>query len=323
MASFETTRRALLALIGGLPIFHPARASKPGTVTLMPRLAEGQSLRYRKETEQWRNGALSLRSRSEVTLEVLQRLDGGWLARWTENDEGGSLEADARMLPMLQSMQDLWDGLPVDLVLDEAGRVAGLADPARVQALAGASLDRLVGAMPAEPDNGLSAEGLRAMLAPILGDGTYLGQSLLKHPAILMGAMGLTYRVGEPLEVAGMAASPVGEGEIPLLSRYSLRGIDAVGGRADLGWLMVMDRRRAVSAIAPAIHKLLDTAGAASNEAIKPSLDAALAQLDLDDRGDFIVDTTTAWPLRVRHERRTVNGPASRVDRLALTRLDG
>lgn len=324
MTTFESTRRALLGLISSLPIFRPAHASDPASATLVPVLAEGQSFRYRKESEQWRNGALSFRSTSHVSLQVLQRLDGGWLVRWTEDDDG-LLEADARVLPMLQSMQDLWDGLPVDLVLDEQGRLAGLADPERVQALAAASLDRIVGSMPdEEPDCGVTKEGLRAMLAPILGDGTYLSQSLLKQPAILMGAMGLTYRVGEPLEVTSMAASPVGGGEIPLLSRYSLRGVDAARGRAELGWLMVIDRRRAASAIAPALHDMVDAAGSSAAAAsAKPLIDAALAQLDLDDRGDFIVDTSTAWPLQVRHERRATSGPGSRFDRLVLTRLEG
>jgi hypothetical protein len=45
------------------------------------------------------------------------------------------------------------------------------------------------------------------------------------------------------------------------------------------------------------------------------------ATLDFDDRGDFIVDTATAWPVSVRHLRRISSGEGSRVDTVELTRL--
>ena len=46
-----------------------------------------------------------------------------------------------------------------------------------------------------------------------------------------------------------------------------------------------------------------------------------MGTLDFDDRGDFIVDTATAWPVRVSHIRRVAAAAGSRVDSVELTRL--
>jgi hypothetical protein len=47
----------------------------------------------------------------------------------------------------------------------------------------------------------------------------------------------------------------------------------------------------------------------------------ALASLDFDDLGDFIVDTTTSWPVSVRHVRRVSTAGGSQVNTVQLTRL--
>ena len=129
MTVFKTTRRTLLTLIVGLSVFRAARSGSPETFTLVPQLAQGQVLRYRQELQLVRNGVVGYRSRSTVTLEICDRMAGGWLARWTSS--GGELvEADPRVRPMLEVVQALWDDVAIDLVLDEGGHVTGLADPA-------------------------------------------------------------------------------------------------------------------------------------------------------------------------------------------------
>jgi hypothetical protein len=91
-----------------------------------------------------------------------------------------------------------------------------------------------------------------------------LSQSLIKEPAILLGAMGHDYRIGEPLEVRTRIASPFGSGEIPVLGRYQVRGIASREPRADIGWLMVIDRATAARALGAEIGELVRGAGAAT-----------------------------------------------------------
>lgn len=328
MTVFKTTRRALLTLIGGLTIFRSARSCPADTFTLEPRLALGQVMRYLQDVQLVRNDVIGYRQRSTVTVEIRERTSSGWVARWTSSG-AELLEADPRMRPILEAMQALWDGASIDLLLDDGGRLAGLADPAAVQALGAKSLDRLVATLLADPSRAPMAEALRAAILPTLADGGVLAQSLMKEPAILLGAMGHDYRVGEPLEVRTRIPSPMGSGEIPVLGRYKVRGISSGEPRADIGWLMVIDRPSAARLVGSEILNVVRRTEAAmpAHAGKQPQpIDAstatdATASLDFDDRGDFIVDTSTAWPISVRHVRRVSMGGGSRVDTVDLTLL--
>ncbi len=328
MTVFKTTRRTLLALIGGLSVFRAARSASPETFTLVPKLAQGQVLRYRQDLHLVRNGVIGHRSRSTVTLEIRERIAAGWLARWTSSGVE-LLEADPRVRPMLEVLQALWDGVAIDLFLDEDGRVAGLADPAAVRALGAASLDRLVVLLVADPARAPMAGPLRAAMQPTLEDGGMLAQSLLKEPGILLGAMGRDYRVGQSLEVRTRIPSPMGSGEIPILGRYQVRGISSRDSRADIGWLMVVDRASAARTLGTEILDIVrraeparpTPAGEQAGGVSESTVTDAMATLDFDDRGDFIVDTATAWPVSVSHIRRVSASAGSRVDTVELTRL--
>lgn len=330
MTIFKTTRRTLLTLIGGMAIFRRAQSSPADTFTLAPQLAVGQVMRYRQDLQMVRNGEIAYRSRSTVTLEVCERTSSGWVARWTSS--GAQLiEADLRMRPILEAMQALWDGVAIDLLIDEGGRLSGLADPAAVKALGATSLERLLALMLADPAKAPMTPALRAAMQPMLADGGVLAQSLMKEPAILLGAMGHDYRVGDPLEVRTRIASPMGSGEIPVLGRYQVRGISSVEPRADIGWLMVIDRptaARMVSGEVLNVARRTEAAMRAPAGEQDQSIDAStvadqMVSLDFDDRGDFIVDTATAWPVSVRHVRRVSVATGSRIDTVELTRLGG
>jgi hypothetical protein len=328
MTAFKTTRRTLLTLIGGLSVFRAARSGAPETFTLVPRLAQGQILRYRQDLQLVRNGVIGHRSRAKVTLEIRGPINGGWLARWTSTG-GELLEADPRVRPMLEVLQAFWEGVDIDLVLDEGGRIAGLADPAAVRALGVTSLDHLVALLVADPERAPMAGPLRAAMQATLEDGGLLAQSLLKEPGILLGAMGRDYRVGEPLEVRTRIPSPMGHGEIPILGRYQVRGISSRDARADLGWLMVIDRASAARTVGAEILDIVHRTESAiptpetgrAGSVTDSNVTDALATLDFDDRGDFIVDTETAWPVRVSHIRRVAAATGSHVDTVELTRL--
>jgi hypothetical protein len=329
MTPFKTTRRTLLQLMAGLSVFRAARSGAADTFTLVPTFTPGQVLRYRQDLHLVGNGGIGHRSRSTVTVEIRQRIANGWLARWTTS---GSkvLEADPGMRPLLEAMWTLWDDAAIDLLLDEGGRVTGLADPAAMQAHGARSLDSLVTLLVTDPGRAHLAQPLRNAMQPMLADGAVLTQSLLKEPAILLGAMGHDYRVGEPLEVRTRIPSPMGTGAIPMLGRYQVRGISTRDSCADIGWLMVVDRASMASTVGVEVTDLARRIEAGSHapaddptaSVAESVLSGAAAGLDLDDRADFIVDTTSAWPVSVRHVRHTSATGGSRVDTVALTRLD-
>lgn len=105
-------------------------------------------------------------------------------------------------------MQTLWDDIPIDLVLDEDGRLKGLADFAAVRECGLKSLDSLVAQLAADPRRAPLANMLRAAAQTTLVDGALLAQSLLKEPGILLGAMGHDYGVGDPPDIREDLAEP-------------------------------------------------------------------------------------------------------------------
>ncbi len=330
MTAFKTTRRELLALIGGLAVFRAARSGAQDTFTLVPSLETGQVVNYRQDLQLVRDGVIGHRSRSTVTLAIRERVAGGWLARWMSSG-GQLLEADPSVRPLLEVMQTMWDGVPIDLLLDDGGRVVGLADQAALRELGAKCLDRLLPLLLPDPTHAPVAHPLqRAMQSLLTKDGA-LAQSLLKEPAILLGAMGHDYCVGEPLEVSTRVRSPMSSVEIPVRGRYQVRGISSREGRAEIGWLMVIDRATAGLAVGAEILNFVRDVEATrpattSNLEAPMSADAVIditRTLELDDRGDFIIDTATAWPVSVRHVRRISTGTRTRIDTVELTRLAG
>jgi len=323
---FETSRRSILSLIAGLPIFRRAHADLPDTFSLVPGDMNGQVLRYRQDSRQVRNGALACHSRSVVSVEFLLREDDLWVARWmTERSE--LVDADPRMRPLLEALQSTWERVPVDLLLDGDGRVAGLADPQEMRALATASMERMVQRLTADPAQAPLAPAIRAAMQPLLAGDAYIAGALTKEPAILLGAMGRQFRVGTPLELRSAVSSPFGTDEIPVLGRFTVRGIDVHRRRAELGWMMVVDRPRMAQSVAAGLHDMVQRIAAANPrpDDAAPAADAlpfAAAAMDFDDRADFVVDLATASPIRVRNVRRVSSGPAAREDTLELVRLD-
>jgi len=172
---------------------------------------------------------------------------------------------------------------------------------------------------------------VRSALLPILGNDAYIAQSVLKEVSILLGAMGREYRVAEPLEVRSSVPSPLGTGEIPILGRFTIRAVNARAHRASLGWLMVVDRRQAARLVSGELQAPIDQLADAAAEGreehtpidTRGLADTATAALDLDDRGDFDVDTASAWPTRVKHTRSMSAAGASRVDTVEFSRLAG
>ncbi len=302
-----TTRRSLLALVGALPIFRPARAAGPASFTLVPALQAGQRVAYHLAQRVMRNGHVAVHTRSRVSLHIVARADDGWQARWLTH-ESRVVEAPAALRPVFETMAALWADVPVEVRLDADGRVASLAGIEGLRRQLQAAVDRV---LPQLPDmNEAVATLTRRMLQPVMDSDACIAQALLKEVSILMGAMGREFAVGRPLQVAGSVPSPLGSGEIPTLGRFELRAVDSARGEADIGWLLAVDDRRLSRLLAEELAAI----GVAATVAGRSPLDFA-------DRGDYVVDLRTAWPLRIRHERRASSVLTSREDLVEFTRI--
>ncbi|WP_394478433.1 hypothetical protein [Roseateles sp. LYH14W] len=314
MSLLSSTRRALLGLVAGLPIFRVAQAHGPDAFTLTPQFQAGQGHEYMMTTLQRRQGAVSRHARSRVRLEVVAPHGDGWRLRW--------MEMDSELLepPVPSSaLADPWDRVAIDFFISAQGDFHGLADPEAMRARMEATVEGQLAQMALDPGNAPQMPQIRAAMRQFVDNPDFLGQQLLKQPKLLLGAVGRDYRVGEPLELRGGVPSPLGTGEIPMLARFNVRSADA--RRVSLGWLMVVDRQSTARTLAAELQPIMDAAQTEGQEALQ--MDAALAGFDFDERGDYVVDAETAWPLQVSSERRSAAGDLERVDSVELVRVPG
>ena len=144
----------------------------------------------------------------------------------------------------------------------------------------------------------------------------------LKEPMLLLGAMGRRFGADEPVEFRTALASPLGGEPIAAIARFSIRGVQPRTQRAELGWLMVSDpvaTNDAVRDVAGHAARIAEAA-AGKDTATRQAALAAMPAITLEERGDFVVDTATAWPVRVTHARTVRAGAMAQVDETSFSR---
>jgi hypothetical protein len=329
-------RRGLLGLVLSLPIFGRVAASPDAapdtapTFELVPRPVVGETLRYTFDSELVRDGVLAHRLRRPLRVEVVRTDDASTTIHLTFGPTT-ILAADPRFRPMLEAVVDLMQDLPAVIRLDASGRVDALENVEAMRLVCHQVIDRVLATIDADPARPGFAAALAPMLRGSVATDAMVAASVLKEPSILFGAMGRRYGLGDaPAEVRTEIVSPLGEGVIPVIGRFAVRGVDARRGRAELGWLMASDARAvaraaesAAGTLAPALQAAAQ-AQAAREGRTPPAAEAVAlpARIDLDERADFQVDTRTAWPVSVRWTRRIGAGDRGRVDTNTFTRDD-
>ena len=82
---------------------------------------------------------------------------------------------------------------------------------------------------------------------------------------------------------------------------------------------MVSDPVTITATVRPVVEGAAAIAAAMSPDASAPAVPAA-PPIDLQERGDFVVDTQSAWPISVSHIRRVGIGPHLQVETHSFTR---
>lgn len=304
-------RRSLLSLILSLPIF--SRSTEPGSPSfeLVPQPQPGQRLCMNFERRTERNGTVLQWYRSLLHLQVAEvAADGGILLHWTESD-AAILEADPQRRPLLETGLAVMSGATLAVRLDARGQVYGLDNVADIRRRCLSMIDRLSTAKTPGATHDAFAASLLPALAAAFSTEPAVATASLREPCILLGAMGRRYGADEPVQFRTALESPLGGPAIPAIAKFSVRRVQPRAHRAELGWLMVSDP----VATAAAVRSVVEGAAAI---AMSPKTTAptvpAVPPVALEERGDFVVDTQTAWPTSVTHTRRVSVGPHLQVD---------
>lgn len=311
----EVKRRTLLGLIASLPIFGRCADAGPPSFELIPQLQAGQHWRFAFERKVTRDGAVMHWHRAPLDVRVLEADAGGALLEWIEGPQT-IVDADPQRRPLLALSLAAMREVPLRLRLDAAGRVQALANPGEVRGLCLALMDASASQLGQEAATREVVHAMLPALKAAFGSDELVAAATLREPMILLGAMGRRFGADEPVEFRTALANPLGGAPLPAIARFSIRAVQPRAKRAELGWLMVSDPVATGAMAQAGVDAALRIATPAAGQGAGG---AALPAVLLEERGDFAVDTVSAWPTRVAHQRAVRVGASAQVDTITFS----
>jgi len=313
-------RRGLLALIASLPVFGRSAEPGPPSFELVPQPLVEQELRFHLERRTTRDGSVVQRYRMPVSVKVVDVTLDGTLLRWTEG-EAEVLDADPQRRPQLAIGLSLMRDVPLEVRLDALGRVQALDNVADVRRACLGMVDRLLTSMAVGGEQRAFVDAMRPAWMAAFATEHAVAVASLKEPQLLLGAMGRRFGADEPVQFRTELDSPFGD-TLPAIARFSIRGVQRRSNRAELGWLMVSDPAATTSLARAAVGTATAIAAAAPSGTIAHDV-PEIPSVALEERGDFIVDTRTSWPIAVTHIRHVIAGAYSQTDATSFTSRQG
>ncbi len=305
-------RRGLLGLIASLPIFGRSAEAGPPSFELLPALQAGQRWTFAFERQVARNGAVLHRYRSTLRLRVLDASADGATLEWLEGDHV-IVDAHPQRRPLLELGLAAMRDVPLVVELDPVGRVQSLRNANTVRLAILGGFDATAAHIGTQPEAApVIAAMLPAMKAALATD-AMVTASALKEPMLLLSAMGRRFGADEPVEFRTTLVNPLGGEALDAIARFRIHDVDPRAAQATLGWLMVSDPVATDAASRANLRRGAAIAGVADKPATTAAI-AALPAITLEERGDYVVDTASAWPVRVTHARTLRAGPIAQVE---------
>ena len=293
-------------------------------VDVRPVWQAGESHRYERVKSRRRiqpgkpDGKLVVRARIDVR--VVEVTPGGFLLSWTEGKPRVDDPAHASIAtnPIVKPTLEMVAGLRILLEVDaKDASIRGVPNWQEIQKKLRAWGDATateLGKQPAVPRVAIAQ--MQEQILQMSGTRAQVEKTASFQAEIALAATGRTYKLGEALEYAVELASPLGGPPIPRRNRFTLRSYDAKTGRATVEWSQTVNEHAARSAIERYMRELAEKMG-------RPVDDLSeLRSLSVHDRGTFVLDAKTGWPLDVHTIRTTTLGAGSQVEEHRFTRQD-
>lgn len=312
----------LILVIGLIAPVSPAMAQDDGLVVDLPvTLKEGDKYRLEviKEREidtpqnRQKSGA-----KTPVDVEVLARLDDGYLIRWTF----GSTEIQNSLVEqneLLAELADITNGLKMDVRLDSFGAVAGLENKdemmshyRRVIAAVQEALSSLD--LPAE-----ELQKVQQALSGVYATLTHHEQFeflALEIPVMFYFPSGGSYQLGVQNRYNDLLPNPWGGQPFPTDAYLLLRQVDPAENRAVIEWGQEVDKEQARKILHETMTMLAQSAGQTA-----PSL-AELPPVKMQDLSEYVFDTQTGRPLSLDYSREMDFGLARNRTRYVIRVVD-
>jgi hypothetical protein len=298
----------IAALLISLVINASVAAQTAEPVPVRPSLALGDVHRYELTSERHdtdppiRKGG----SRAVVTIEVIDRLDTGWVLRWTIGQT--QLDAPGADNPFVERFQRMTEGWAIELVTDADGLPVNVRNLSEIVQESTRVKDELLAfATKGLPEDQAAKlrQNLDAMYTP-----EAIVRNALEKPQLLFMFTGRALSPGQSEEYETSLPSPLGGDALPARGTWTLRAADEKTRVATVEWAQVVDPDKARSSFLEAFRKM------------GMPQDAELPSVEIKDLGTFHISLQSGWPVKVAHERVSKVGPKGRVDRTTFNRLD-
>ena len=286
--------RRLVLLAGILSLstlFAATGAAEAAEITLKPRWNVGDvcDLRITKSIED-KKGAKIVREgkvSSVVRLTVREADTDGYLLEWrTLKVQGGTDAPAAEVKAVERVAQKLVMLIEVDVV----GGLRGLRNLEQLRAEMEPAIRTL--APPGEAAD--AAETVRRLFA----DEALATRMFLKDVQTLFAPLGITLRPGSPINVSTTVPNPLNGPPLPFRGTIALESFDPPTRRATVATVSSLDPDKAPTALRETLKQLMT-----GPLAYGPGERVPDWSLSMDERAEHVMDSTTGWPVRIRHRR--------------------
>jgi len=301
---------AALAFAGG----SPDAQHDPQQVKLPRAWHSGERFHYVMEKEVRRAGWPRGRSRTPITLEVLERHRNSFLFGWTYG-RAVLASVSSKDRAFAERLANVMEGISLKVITDRNLIKCDVVNHSQAAARIREAVDNLGDWMQKQEMPRDTIKNVQARFKPLWAKRT-ASQALKEESMLLLIPLGRDYVAGERYTVPVVIDNPFPGGPIPSPVVLWLKNYDPKKNQATIGWRQQVDPLEARKIIKDSIIEL---ARRMDREIRK---DAKFPSLRFTATATIVLDTSTGLPITCRYESRTAVNKKVTVERYQFQRSD-
>jgi len=254
------------------------------------------------------------RSRTVISLEVMDKFPAGYLMGWTI--EAVELIDPPKEAALIAArVGDLVRGVRLEIETNPGGGVLSLRNLEEAQALIDAAEFNLLEELKANGLTQIQSDRIAAQLEKIF-DASFVEQSFLRQPEQFMFPSGGRFAVRRPVAYDDFLANPFGGPPFPSTGTIELMGVDVGRSSALIEWRQTLNREKSRELLVDALWEF------AAEFDTKREMETMLAQISVSGDATYEYDLKTGWPRSVVFVRTMTIEDVRQVDRTEIRRLE-
>jgi hypothetical protein len=240
---------------------------------------------------------VSAKSRTPITVRIRSAEPDPLVLVWTAGETALDDPAQAAN-PLVRGLANVARDLSVELVLDpETAAIRAVRNWPELQLATRKALDQTFeaagGALP--PDQ---SDAIRRQFERMFASEGAVVHTFARDAQILLLPVGRAYDSARPLEYDAKLPNPIGGEPIPARGSFTVRSQDPATGRLVVDWTQSVDPELTL--------KILETSFAQLPAGVKeklPKKPEILRSINIEDRANFVLDTSSGWPIELQYSR--------------------